>query len=201
MRVNRLENYNKNIAFGAMKKSQFKGIDRMIVEQYKAPIQKFNEHSDFQNFCKNLVKEITEQNYFGRSKVTEIQRRNMLKEWFEYVTKENEAYTDSIALMILKAVTKNLKKDDDTLPPILNKGILANTVEDVQQELTNNEKQSIDFYKAYVNNLQKRVTEDYGLSKDQTGWIIIPSLKHDPENFNENVEKLKTLSHFHHKKF
>ena len=37
----------------------------------------------------------------------------MLSEWFNYVTKENGAYTSSIQWMILNAITKDLKKDND----------------------------------------------------------------------------------------
>ena len=33
-----------NVSFGAMKKSEFKGIDRVCVEKFKAPIEKFNKN-------------------------------------------------------------------------------------------------------------------------------------------------------------
>lgn len=42
-------NYTNNLSFEAMKKSQFKRADRICVEKFKAPIEKFNSKEDLQN--------------------------------------------------------------------------------------------------------------------------------------------------------
>ena len=62
----------------------------------------------------------------------------MLQDWSKYVTLENAAYTLPIQLMILAGITGNLKPKDDTLPPVLNRGVLANTVAEIEDELNNN---------------------------------------------------------------
>ena len=55
---NPIANLNRSsISFGAMKKSQFEGIDLMIVNQLKAPIQNFNSNEDFQNYCQTILDE------------------------------------------------------------------------------------------------------------------------------------------------
>ena len=36
--------------FSSMKKSEFDGLDFFIVERFKAPIEKFNSHNDFQDW-------------------------------------------------------------------------------------------------------------------------------------------------------
>ena len=179
-----------------MKKSQFQGIDRFVVERYKAPIEKFNGKEDFKKFCNNFTDNIRNENYLGRKPETTVQRKAMLKEWFDYVLKENTAYAGSIALMILGAITSTLKSNEDTLPPVLNKRVLADTVDEVQEDLENNPKMQLNFDKKYRLNLQKSVIESEGIvDKSLNGWIVIPSKEHDPEHFEENVDKLKALSH------
>ena len=37
--------------------------------------------------------------------------------------------------------------------------------------------------------------KDSSTGETMTGWVVIPSKENDPENFEKNVEKLKTLSH------
>ena len=55
---NPIANLNRSsISFGAMKKSQFEGIDLMMVNQLKAPIQNFNSNEDFQNYCQKILDE------------------------------------------------------------------------------------------------------------------------------------------------
>ena len=184
-----------NLSFQAMKKSQFSGIDRFVVDKYKFPIEKFNDMGDFFTYCGNEVDNIEYTDFAGRQKETQIQRQGMLKEWFNYVIYENDAYTKPIELMILKGITNKLKPNEDKLPPVLNKGVLAKTVEETQKTLETNPKAQFDFEKIYRKNLQKEVTDNYGADNDYTGWIVIPSKKNDPENFEANVEKLKALSH------
>ena len=184
-----------NMSFNAMKKNQFSGIDRYVVERYKLPIEKFDDMGDFFTYCGNEVEDLKKKDFSGRQRETQVQRKAMLDEWFNYVTEENDAYTKSMEMMILKGITNKLKPKEDKLPPVLNKGVLAETVEQTQKELEQNPKAQFDFDKNYRLNLQKEVVTDYGVPEDMTGWVVIPSQKHDPENFEANVEKLKTLSH------
>ena len=132
----------------------------------------------------------------GRQKETKVQRKAMINDWFNYVTKENDAYTGAMQFMILKSITNNLKPNEDTLPAVLNKGVLANTVSEVQKTLESDPKALINFEKIYRNNLQKSMLqEETALDENLNGWIKIPSKIHDPENFEANVDRLKTLSH------
>lgn len=43
----------------------------------------------------------------------------MLKEWSDYVLKENDAYNSAAALLILTAITKDINSGNDKLPPVL----------------------------------------------------------------------------------
>ena len=125
------------VYFGAMKKSQFEGIDLMMVNQLKAPIQQFNTNEDFQNYCQ----EILNKNYLKNEAISKsidpqaaAQKETILKDWIQYITIENKAYTPAIQLMILSSITKSLKYDTNHLPPILDKRKLADTI----QEISNN---------------------------------------------------------------
>ena len=49
--------YN-NISFGAMKKSQFSGIELFCVNKYQAPIEKFKSHEDFNEWTEPKLDEL-----------------------------------------------------------------------------------------------------------------------------------------------
>ena len=119
----------------------------------------------------------------------------MLKEWFDYVIKENDAYSNAQRLIILSAITKDLKANNDIIPPVLNKGVLAQTITELEEKLKVNPKENFDFNKMYQNNLRTTYLEDSSTGETMTGWVVIPSKINDSENFEKNVDKLKTLSH------
>jgi len=187
------------ISFGAMKKNQFEGLDLACVQHFKAPIEKFNINDDLQNWSKTkLEKEYIDKDFGGRQQETKIQRKAMIKEWGDYVTKENDAYTPTTQLLIMNAVTKDLKPDNDALPPVLNQGILAATVDEIDTNMRADNKYSFDINKIYQNKLRTYYlddVEDSDTGETETKWVEIPSKEHDPENFDKNVDKLKMLSH------
>ena len=185
--------YNPN--FQAMKKSQFKGIDYAVVEKFKAPIEKFDVIADFQNWAKTQVQVITERKFPARSNEAVTQRKWILKDWFDYVTKGNDAYSWAMRLLILAGVTSELSEKNDTLPPMLSKGVLADTVFRLNSELQAEPKKDFSFNKLYKNNLRSHLLNDTNTGTNKTGWVVIPSKKNNPDNFEANVDKLKTLSY------
>lgn len=186
---------NNGCSFKAMKKSQFTGINHAVVEKFKAPIEKFDTMSDFQSWAQGLVNNIKESNFGGRYAEVVAQRTAMLKEWVNYVTKENEAYTPAIALLILAAITKSLKPNNDDIPPTLNKGVLSDCVSEIDKNSSVNPKYSFNFNKMYQTKLKASLLNTARVTDNTTGWIEIPSKTNDPDNFESNVEKLKALSH------
>ena len=185
------------VSFGAMKKSAFEGIDLAVVEKFKAPIEKFNTNNDLQKWAGKQAKAIADNDFGGRHEETEIQRKAMLEEWSDYVLDENNAYKKTTALLILNAITKDLESDNDNLPPVLNKGVLADCIDEIDKNTKNNPKYQFDFKKMYQNKLRAFYMDGTETDTGETGtkWIIIPSAKHDPKNFKANVEKLKALSY------
>ncbi len=185
------------VSFGAMKKKEFAGIDLAVVEKFKAPIEKFNTNADLQNWAGDKAKAIANKDFGGRREETEIQRKAILKEWADYVFNENDAYTNTTALLILNAITKDLKPDNDNIPPVLNKGVLADCIYEIDKNTKSAPNSQFDLNKMYQNKLRAFYLGDKETDTGETDtkWIIIPSKKHDPKNFEANVEKLKTLSY------
>ena len=178
-----------------LKKSQLEGIDFAVVEKFKAPIEKFKTNDDLQNWAKEQSDIIVNKDFGGRQEETKIQRKAMLKEWVDYITKENDAYNNTTALLILNAVTKDLKPNNDKLPPVLNKGVLADCISEIDKNIKADKKYLFDLNKMYETKMRALYLEDTKTEDGNTGWVVIPSKSNDPENFEKNVEKLKTLSH------
>ena len=187
--------YTYRINFTGIKKNQLNGIDALIVNKYKAPIEKFRTVEYLYEWADEECKKIYEKDYFGNSVETMAQRVAMMDEWKDYLENENKEYSSTEKLLILKGITKDLKLDNDTILPVLNKGVLADTIYELKQNLKDNPQKNYDFAKIYTNNLRKFYLEDTKSENNDTKWIIIPSKKNDPDNFDSNVVKLKTLSH------
>ena len=185
------------VTFGAMKKSKFSGIDRAVVENFKAPIEKFYTNADLQKWSFENALKLANKDYGGRKEETKIQRKVMLKEWSDYVLQENDGYTNAMSLLILDAVTKDLKPDNDTIPPVLNKGVLADCIAELDKNTKEVPKYQFNLNKIYKTKLQSYYLDDTQTRPGETStkWVKIPSKSHDPEHFDENVEKLKTLSY------
>lgn len=183
------------VSFGAMKKSQFEGIELAVVEKFKAPIEKFNILTDLQNWAKARAKNIIDMDFGGRHSETTVQRKTILKEWSDYMFKENGIYTFATALLILNAITKGIKPDNDKLPPVLNKGVLADCISEIDKNTKSDSKYDFDLNKMYETKLQALFLEETKMEVGNTGWVKIPSKKTDPKNFETNFEKLKALSH------
>ena len=179
-----------------MKKSDFSGIDFAVVERYKAPIEKFKTKEDFQKWCNNEIKKnILSKDFKGRQEETTIQRKAMLNEWTQYILKENSGYNDATKLLILDSITKDLKPNNDNLPPVLNKGVLADCIQEIEENLKTNKKYLFNLNKMYQSKLSNFYLEDTDTGETETKWVKILSKKHDPNNFEANVDKLKVLSH------
>ena len=180
-------------SFEALKKSNFNGIDFAIVEKFKAPIEKFDVHTDFQNWAENLVEKIRNTEFVGRQTETVTQRKEILKNWFNYVIERNEIPNKSIQLLILSAITNSLGQKDDNLPPTFNEKVLKDCINELNKELEKDKKLQFDFDKIYKNKLRTYYTGEKEANINK--WIIITSETNDPNNFKSNVEKLKALSY------
>lgn len=183
------------VSFGALKKSQFNGLDYAVVEKFKAPIEKFNTNDDFQNWCYDKIKsDILTRDFGGRKLDTISQRNAIFYEWLQYLFKEENPYNNAAKLLILKAISKNIKCNNDKIPPVLNKIVLKNCLSDLEKNIETDKKYLFDLNKIYETKLKEYYLKFTDTGETGKKWIIIPSKKHSPENFESNVEKAKALS-------
>ena len=184
------------VSFGSMKKEEFTGVDYAAIRKFRAHIEKFNSYEDFLAWEQEKIDEITKKSYPARRIQADRERRAMLNDWFNYVTKENATYNKSHQLIILSAITKDLNPNNDKMPPVLNRGALAECVDELDAKLKENPKHCFDFNKMYSNKLQEfYLDSDINTGETDTKWVVIPSKAHDSDNFEKNIDKLKTLSH------
>lgn len=183
------------VTFGSMKKKEFDGIDFAVVEKFKAPIEKFNSNSDLQNWARKKAETIANKDFGGRQEETQIQRKAMLKEWSDYVLYENKNFSDTTSLLILDAVTKNMKSDNDKLLPVLNKKVLDECINEIEKNTKADSKFQFNLNKIYTTKLREFYLQNSQESIDEGKWIVIPSKEHDFANFDKNVKQLKSLSY------
>lgn len=176
----------QDIAFGAMKKSQFSGIDLVCIEKFKAPIEKFNKNEDLQNWAKQKLDLILNKDYGGRQIETIDQRISILHSWKKYIEQNNTSSTGG--LLILSSITKGLTNNSDKIPPILH----HNTIKEIMTRINNGE--DININKAYQAKLKSMYMNFVDSKKPEAKWIQIPSEEHDPQNYEKNIDKLKILS-------
>lgn len=182
------------VSFSSMKKSQFDGFNLAVVEKYKAPIEKFKSIDDFNEWTNNEINKIIKKEYPAKHYITTCKRESYLKEWIDHVKKESNEYTPAIQLVIFDDITKDLKSTNEDIPPVLNKKLLSQSILELNQKFKKTPKSTFSFINLYNSKLKDYYMKKMNLNEKSTQWLIIPSLKNDPENFEENVNAIKVLS-------
>ena len=186
---------NRNsVSFKSMKPSMFNGIDYACVRKFKAPVEKFNTVADFQNWASECVQKLLNQKFTARQDATEVQRKAMVVEWSHYLMHDKTPVTPAASLLVLSAILKELKPDNDKIPPTLNKKALADSMADLNCILEKDKNTRFDFCKIYQRHISKVYSGDNYFTNNSSGWIIIPSKRNNEEKFEDNVNKLKQFS-------
>jgi len=186
-------------SFGMLKKTKLDEYQLACANKFSAPLDKFNTNEEFNSWASKKLKEKTDlEQYKNEEPAVQNAVRNDLKEWKEYlysddVYKENPA----LSLIIFDAITKDISPDTHAFPPVLNKNVLSNTIGQLKDKVKSDPKSGFDFNKNYQNNLRLEYSkdiEDVGDGNFDKHWVKVSSKIHDPEHFEENVNKLKSLS-------
>jgi len=179
-------------SFCAMKPNQFSGIDYACVRKFKAPVEKFDQKEDLYSWAVNQLNAcVAEKNVEGKSELTKVRRTESIFEWRLAIGFDlNKA---PLALIALSSLLKDVKSDNDRLPPVLSVNALSATLADLEKKLAENKELKFNFKDIYYSHLKNSLNgEDY---TNFTGWVYIPSKRNDVLNFEKNVDKLKILSH------
>ena len=179
----------QKLNFSAMKASQFDGLDYSCMRKFKAPIEKFNSLKDFYVWTQEkLNKFIFDKSLKGKSKETEEYRKTILKQWQEGLGE----YSTSIALLSMGSLIKNLKPDNDNVPPLFNNSIFEETVADVEGAVALDREFQFEITKLYKKHLKEAIIAKTKLGV-QDGWVEIPVAK-TPKQAQKNTELLNILS-------
>lgn len=119
-------------------------------------------------------------------------KRDIFDQWIYYL-ENNEVYKDNYAFkyILVKSV---LDQDGSTRnpPTPINAAIIANLFEKIKQKPTspfNVEKAYKHFYSDYLESKNEIIKGKEGQ------WMKIPSQKEDPENYENNIKDLMTMSY------
>ena len=178
--------------FKAMKPNQFKGVDYAVVRKFKAPVEKFNCYEDFYSWVRQETSKLKFKDVKNYKKHIELDRLFSINNWKEFLETKKETWSPAKIFIIFSAMFKNLKKNNNTLVPVIREEALERSFKELEIILENNKDKPFDFNKIYREELERIFLGD--ISANYTGWYEIPSIKHDKENFADNVEKLKLLS-------
>ena len=194
MKIDRVMFYTPHMnitpAFGMMKASQFEGLDYTCMRQFKAPIEKFNGIKDFYNWAVRSFNKKSEKNLSGKTKETEEQRVNILRDWNNGL----KNYSPAIALITISSLLKNLKPSNDNLPPVFYNKVFEETLADVEGAVALDKDFQFDISKLYKQHLKSMFLLDNSGRKIKDGWIEVSAARTNEEG-SKNAELLNALSY------
>jgi len=173
----------------ARTKQSLPEIEKQIIDKFNVPQEIYQDINKFNDFCKSKFEELINTEYpakgfYNSEKITQ-KRTDILNNWKKLFDEEDMDYKSR--LLITSTITKDLDVGNKSTP-------LQPSIQ-VANEIIN----AIDQGKNVSKALAKNATDGMIFSKVNIDgiegeWIRIPSKKHDPENFADNVNKLKALS-------
>lgn len=103
----------------------------------------------------------------------------------------------SLKLVIWNAVRSELKDSNRHIPVPFNEKALLETIQGFEKIGPKDRAvrcTSPSFLEMYTHRLRDNLLTELGVSTNQSFWVKVPSLKHDPENAARNIEHLEILS-------
>ena len=191
MIIQNINNKQYGLSFTAMKSSAFTGFDYACMRKFKAPIEKFKSLDDFYIWAEKNFYRLSEIDLKGRNDIVVSERKKMLSKWVNFLSGNKNLLSPSLALLAFSSIIKNLKPDNETVPPEINEDVFVKTIDNLESDLIKNRDYKFDLEKIYRKNLLDNYLDD----NISGHWLIIPSKTHDEANYAKNLEKLKFCSY------
>lgn len=180
--------FNFNMVFGPFKKSM---VDKIKWKSYipqdirEYSINKINEaRADRLNKWKNFLQEP------GAAK-------GLFDEPVDEELAAKIENNNALKLIVWNAVNSEVKENNRHIPVPFNQKALKETV-NYFNDLAPKDRQvacaNISFLDYYTHRLRDNLLMDMNLSENNSVWVKIPSIKHDPFNKEANIKKLEILS-------
>lgn len=185
--------YGYRPSFG-ISKFKLDEFSLICANKFKAPLEKFKTIDDFKRWAEQeLAKKTDLSQYSNKKSYVEKEIKKGLLQWKDYLQSDDLYKSNpALALVIFEGLTRDMAPNICVLPPVLNKPVLGKAVDNLKVRIKADPRAVLDFNKLYDESLVSEFTKDLA---DKTGWIKIPSKLNDIENFEQNCEKLRTLSH------
>jgi len=183
-------------SFGMLKKTKLDEYQLACANKFSAPLEKFNTNEDFNSWASKKLTEKTDlTQYKNIDHYVKNGVRDNLEEWKSYLSNDDFYKNNpSLCLIIFYGITSELSQCNKTYPPFLHVDVLSETVEQLKKRIQSNPKENFDFNKMYQNNLRSEYTKGETRKSGDGYWVKINSKENDPENFEENIKKIKALS-------
>lgn len=188
-----------------LRKADFQGFDLFCINKFKAPIEKFKTKYDFDTWIKKIFESKTEiYQYKSMEPAQETVKKSLLS-WKDFLC--NNIFfkkNPSLSLIAFDSIVQDIKPDTFTLPPALNKNVFYKTIAKFEELFKKDSNKNLNFNRIYQNNLRLEYLQNdaEGIKKlngnkslNDGIWVRIPSKENDPENFENNILKLRSLSY------
>lgn len=184
-------------SFGMVKKSELDGYDLVCANKFKSPLEKFKTPDDFKLWAiEELIKKFQLEQYKQDDWETNQAININLNIWTNYIVRDNfYLQNPALSLIIFDAITNELSPHTYDLPPLFDEKILKKTISQLDEKINNDKNTNFNFNKMYQSNLRLDYLKDE-IEKNPTTnfWVKVTSKDHDPDNYAENVQKLRALS-------
>lgn len=170
-------------------------FEKAVIEKYDDKTERIKSRKDLNDWIEHSI-EVMPFRLYDEDSTEEIKpQKKKYDEWYKYISKDKNNYSPALKFLILDSITTTLENNRNAISPIFNEIVVKETVSDYAQMLQDNKKCKLDFDKLYVKKLLAYYLTGDSNSEVGTQWIVVPSKKNDSNNFEKNIELLKTLAY------
>ena len=122
-------------------------------------------NEDLQKWAQKQLEPIMTNVYEGRFPSVAYERHLILDDWKGHLRNPKNDYKNTEKLLIMSAITQNLEKYNETLPPILNKSVLSTVMDKVRNG------ENINILKTYKKELRESYLKNK-FSEKKGEWVV-----------------------------
>ncbi len=185
---------------GLRNRSDITGFERMLIDKFNPVESVWRSPERTREWAEEKYNTYKTREY-NSTRVTEqvsveevnIKRAEGLKSWFDYMDNEPELKDNPFARVILSEfITKDLLPENSSVPPVLDKGLVKQTLADALSKGASFEKG----YRAELNNAAKKSSNAMEVEIDgrKMTWFTVPQTDSSHPDFKANAAKVRAFS-------
>ena len=164
-------------------------MEKEFKEAFSQPNRPAGLDQLYQDYKKNP--EAIKKQYIDKINNAKI---NSFNDWKEYLTKGNDIYSEDPAFqyLTLAPIIKDNASKKSMAPLSADPMALANIYQMIQGGKT--QFNFVKLYQKIIEDSNKKQVSHVTNEETGSGWVMIPSINNDPDNFEKNKERLKSFS-------